>query len=82
MLAVSVKSQGWTEAVFIGTFLLMLGSVTGAGILLLMGIFDTTLAPLFTTLGVVFMIAFFVFFGMFIYSILGSMKPEYKRHLI
>ena len=77
----SPETTKQTESVFVGLFLMMLGALTLSGILFLLGILDVEWASGLTFLGIVSMMAFFVFFGMFIFYFIRCMKPEYKRHL-
>ncbi|ELZ55647.1 MULTISPECIES: hypothetical protein [Halorubrum] len=77
----SPETDKETESLFVRIFLLMLASLTASGFLLLLGVLDTAWASSVVFFGVVAMMAFFVFFGIFIYYFVQAMKPEYKQHL-
>lgn len=75
------KTSKQAESVFLALFLLMLGALTASGILLLLGVLEVEWAPIFVFIGVISMMAFFIFFGMFIFYFIRYTDPEYKRQL-
>lgn len=69
-----------SESLFILIFILMIGFLTGSGFFLLVGIFDTRFSDLLVATGVLFLLGFFMMFAIFLYFLVRSLDPEYKRH--
>lgn len=79
---ITSETSKQAESVFLWLFLFMLGTLTSSGFLLLLGVLDVEWARLLVFLGVISMMMFFAFFGIFIFYFIRHLDPVYKENII